>query len=189
MAFPTNLNQQLPGLHLLAAPAGTAPRIREYVVSATYSATIGEGCILIKQALGANLSTNTVAAGGKILGVAAHNLKGTPGAGATVLVYDDPQQEFAAVADGTVTLTASIENIGKFVTCISNVYNATLGQGKTVVDISTATSVRATTGTWVQITGYLNAAGETRTSTWSQVVVKIPESIHLFASYAKTTTT
>jgi len=189
MALPANFNQQLPGLHPLASPYGTAPRIREYDVSATYNATIGEGNCLIKTATGVQLATNTVAAGGKLVGVAAHNLAATPGAGAKVLVYDDPNQEYSVVADGTITSTVIIENIGKFVTCISNVYNATLGQGKTVADISTATSVRATTGTWYQITGYLQAAGETRTSTWSQIVVKIPPQIHLFESSAKTTTT
>lgn len=185
MAFPTNLNQQLPGLHPVNNPAGTAPRIREYAVSATYASTIGEGCALNKHALGVRLTTATVTASGRLIGVAAHNLAATPGAGAVVLVYDDPEQEFAVVVDGTVTSTVAIESIGQFVQCISNVYNATLGQGKTVVDISTVTSVRSTTRAY-QVVGWLNAAGETRTSTWSQAVVKLATAYNVFESYSIT---
>lgn len=196
MAFPTNLNQALPGLHPLNNRAGTAPRVREYDVLSTYNATIGEGCVLIKTATGVTLATGTVAAGGFMVGVAAHNLKATPGAGAKVLVYDDPEQEYACISDGTITTTVAIEAVGQFVQCLSNVYNATLGQGKTIVDISTLTSTWSTTRPY-QVVRVLTAAGETRTSTatdvpsslYSQVVLKLLDAKNIWRSDSVTRAT
>lgn len=188
MALPSNFNQQLPGLHPVNNGIGVSPRIREYPVASTYASTIGEGCALIKVAGGVELATTTVAAGGMMVGVAAHNLKASPGAGAVVLVYDHPDQEYAVVADGTMTSTVQVEMIGQFVQCLSNVYNATLGQGKTVADISTLTSTWSTTRPY-QVVGPLVAAGETRTATWAQIIVKLHDAKNIWTSDSVTRAT
>lgn len=177
-------NQHLPGLHpVTSGVAGTAPRINHYDVSATYAATIAEGCIALKDALGANLAaaSGTAELGG-VMGVFAHNLKATPGAGARVAIYDDPQQEFVGVLNAAMTSTAAIEAIGQYIGCVSNTYNATLGQGKLLLSTATLTSVRTTT-VYLQVIGIVQPVGETLASTYATLRVKIADGAHMLSSY------
>lgn len=184
-------NQHLPGLHPVNNQAGTSPRVKEFVVSATYAATIGEGCILQKGILGVILAAaagTLTALNGRAMGVAAQNLGATPGADAKILVYCDPDQEYVAVQDGTMTGTAATEAVGQFVGCVSNTYNATLGQGKTLLDTSDLTSVR-TTDVYLTVVGVAQAVGETLASTYSQLTVKLAQGTHAFGSHAITRVT
>lgn len=182
-------NQQLPGLHpVKSGVAGTAPMIRHIDVSATYATTIAEGCILVKDALGANMAAaagTCNATRASVIGVAAHNVAATPGADTKVAVYIDPQQEFVAPQDGTMTSTVAKEAIGQFIGCVSNVYSATLGQGKLLLDTSSLTSVLTNT-VYLQVTGIEPPVGETLSNTYGQLRVKFADAIHTFASNAVT---
>lgn len=175
-------NQQLPGFQPIKNAAGTAPSVHEYDVAAAYSTTIGEGNVVIKTATGLNLATATVTEG-SVVGVAAHNRAASDATMTKVLVYDDPDQEFACIVDGTMTSTVAIEMVGQSVQAASNVYNATLGQGKTILDISGVVGTNSTTRPY-QILGLLPAVGETRTSTYAQVRVKIGQQMHIYRSQA-----
>lgn len=185
-------NQALPGLWPVhAGVAGTAPRLRSYVVDAAYATAIGEGNYLLKAADGLELAAATVAVDAAILvGVAAHNVTSTTGTQKEVLVYDDPYQEFTCIIDETLTATEAIEAIGQYVAVVSNTKSATLGQGLNKVDISTITSTRNTTDAF-QITGWINNAGETLTGTnpssqYAQVRVKFGVYNHIYSSHSLT---
>ena len=160
--------------------SGGVPRVREYAVSATYSATIGEGCVLQKGTVGVTVynMTNAVRT---IVGVAAGYLKGTPGAGATVLVYDDPDQEFVAVGNTAVTAANAIAYVGRYCNLISNTYNGTYGYGKTVLAVDSVTTVHAAAEI-CQITRVEKIVGNTNTSSYAQFRVKIANQSHIYAS-------
>lgn len=122
-------NQALPGLHPISnGKAGTVPHIGYYDVAAAYGSAIGEGCLLIKTATGAELMTIAYTAQ-TVIGVAACNLAASTGG--RIPVYDDPEQEFSVVADAAVSAANKIAYRGRFVgiTTGSNVYTATYKQG------------------------------------------------------------
>lgn len=175
--------QQLPGLHPIKNPAGTAAPASDYAVSSTYATTIGQGCVVGLAETGVILA-NASATVATILGVAAETLAATPGSGATIKVYDDPLQKYACILDATVSNT--IISIGRFTNLVSNVYNATLGQGKTMLDASEITSVVAA-GDIVQIRGFMNNVGETVANTYCQAVVQLNPYYNVFLSTIKTT--
>lgn len=167
----------LTGLQPVKNAAGTAPRVGEYAVSATYAATIGAGCLVSLAETGVILAASTSVP--NILGVAAANLAATPGSGATITVFDDPQQQYAVSLDATVSNT--IISIGRFSNVVSNVYNATVGYGKTQLDASEITSVIAT-GDWLQIMGFVDDVGETKASTYAAALVQITQRFHIYAN-------
>ena len=166
----------LTGLHPVKNAAGTTPRTGEYAVSATYASTIGAGCLVSVSETGVTLAALTNA-NPTILGVAAHNLEATPGTGATITVFDDPNQQYAVSVDGTVSNT--IISVGRFSNVVSNVYNATLGYGKTQLDASEITSVIAA-GDLLQIMGWIEDVGETTASQYSQALVQITHRYNVY---------
>lgn len=172
----------LTGLQPVKNAAGTAPRTGEYAVSSTYATTIGAGCLVSLAETGVILAASTSVP--NILGVAASNLAATPGTGATITVFDDPDQQYAVSVDGTVSNT--IISIGRFTNTVSNVYNATLGYGKTQLDASEITSLIAT-GDWLQIMGWIEDTGETVASTYSQALVQITPRFHIYKNTDITT--
>jgi len=185
-------NQPLPGLHPIGnGVGGTAPRIRHYDVSATYATTIAEGCLVIKDTLGVNMAAAAGTANAtlaNVVGVFAHNIDASPGAGTKVAVYDDPQQEFVAPMDATLTTTAAIEAVGQFIGCVSNVYNATLGQGKLLLDTSSITATKTNT-VYLQVVGIQQDVGDSlaeqtinSVTYFGALRVKIADSIHQYAS-------
>lgn len=177
-----NPSQKLTGLHPVKNAAGTAPRTGEYVVSATYASTIGSGCIVGLTETGVTLAASTSVP--NILGVAAETLAATPGAGAVITVYDDPDQQYFLSMDAAVANT--VISIGRFTNVVSNVYNATVGYGKTQGDTSGITSVIAT-GDWVQIMGFPTDVGETKAATDSAAMVQLTQRFLLFRNTDITT--
>lgn len=188
-------NQPLPGLHPVGnGVGGTSPRIREYVVNSTYAGTIGEGCIMVKDALGANLATEDGTANltlASVLGVAAHGLPTLPGDDAKVTIYDDPQQEFVCPMDATMTTTTAIEAIGQFVgiTEEGNLNNTTLGQGNVLLRTASLTSAYTNT-IYLQVVGIVQDVGDTLASQTTNGVtyfgalrVKITDGMHTFGSH------
>ena len=172
----------LSGLNPVKNAAGTSPRVGEYAVSATYATTIGAGCIVSQAETGVILAAATSVP--NILGVAAVNLAALPGTGATITVYDDPFQQYAVAVDGTVSNT--IIAIGRFTNVLSNVYNATLGYGKAVLDASEITNLIATSD-WVQIMGWIENVGDTKANTYSQAVVQLTSRFHVYVAGWSTT--
>jgi len=174
-------NRQLTGLRPVNnGVAGTTPRVREYAVSATYATTIGEGNVVSKSTIGviAYNGTNAVRV---IVGVAASNLKASPGTGAVIQVYDDPDQEFVAVGNTAVTAANAIAYVGRFCNLVSNVYNGTLGYGKTTIAVDSVTSVAAA-GEILQIVRVEKIVGNTNTSSFTQFRVKIASHHHIYSS-------
>lgn len=173
-------NQALPGLHPLSnGMAGTTPHIGYYDVAAGYSTAIGEGCLLIKTATGAQLMTIAFTAQ-TVIGVAACNLAASTGG--KIPVYDDPNQEYSVVADAAVTAANKLAYQGRFVgiTTGSNVYTSTYKQGNVTLALSTA-AVASTTSLPLQIVGYVEAVGEDIALASHQVIVKINPVAHIFS--------
>lgn len=184
-------NKPLYGLHPVNnGVAGTVPHIGYYDVAAAYTTAIGEGCLVIKSATGLTLAGAAVAAGGFVVGVAAHDLAGSTGG--KIAVYDDPKQEFMIVPDGTMTTTVQIEMVGQFAALLTNTKNTTLGGSNAKLDISTATGTRSTTNC-MQIVGVGAAVGDTYATTQAgyvgQIRVKIPEAIHIWTASSVTRAT
>lgn len=173
----------LTGLHPVKNDAGTAPQVNDYAVSATYAVTIGEGCVVGLAETGVILA-NAAATVATILGVAASNLAATSGAGAVIKIYDDPEQQYYASLDGTVSNTIIV--VGRFTNLISNVYNGTLGYGKTSLDASEITSIVAA-GDLVQVLGFPVDVGETKAATYAQARVKLASHWNVQVSTIKTT--
>jgi hypothetical protein len=173
-------NQALPGLHPVGAPTGTVPKITWYTVPAAYNTSIGEGCLLIKVATGVQLMTIAYTAS-TVVGVAAANVLATTTA-TLIPVYDDPNQEFAVIADAAVTAANRLVYLGQYVgiTTGSNVYTSTYQQGNVSLALSTATT-NSTTSLPLVVTGYLDAVGETITAASNQVLVKINPVAHQWA--------
>lgn len=173
----------LTGLHPVKNDAGTAPQVNDYAVSATYAVTIGEGNIVGLSETGVILA-NSSATVATLLGVAASNLAATPGAGAVIKIYDDPEQQYYASLDAVVSNTIIV--VGRFTAVTSNVYNATLGYGKTSLSVSDITSLIAA-GDIVQILGFPTDVGETKAATYAQARVKLASHWNVQVSTIKTT--
>ena len=173
----------LTGLRPVTNVSGTSPRVNEYTVSASYGTAIGEGCVLIRGDLGVILARNLTCAALSVIGVAAQNLKALPGAGATIKVYDDPNQEYYArlktnLATGGVA--ERIKYVSAFVKLDDNTYGATLGYGKT--QISTSVVQLATqTNNILQIRGWPGGPNQkTAAAAGTSVIVRISPAIHRF---------
>jgi hypothetical protein len=183
-------NRALKGLQPLTnGVAGTAPRVREYTVAATYATSIGEGNAVIRSDTGINLATATLAVK-SCYGVAAMSVAANTTIPAKqILVYDDPQQEYACVVDGDFTNAATLQKyIGYFVEVKSNTLNTTLGAGITQVDISSALKTASTTRPW-QIMGIIPNVGDTLSgtdpsSTNAQVRIKCVDDFHVYGGQA-----
>jgi hypothetical protein len=181
-------SQKITGLRPVSNQAGTSPQVNEYPVSASYATTIGEGCIVAYSQTGVIQVNSTVAAltTASIIGVAAQNLAATPGAGATIKVYDDPNQRYLLSADGAITAADRVESIGRYSNVVSNVYNATYGYGKTQMDASEITSVEDD-GDLVQIVGFPTILGQTSGATNAQCEVKLsPRWLYLYSTIKTT---
>jgi hypothetical protein len=183
-------NRPLPGLHPVNNVAGTAPRVREYAVSATYATAIGEGNILVKSTIGVILApTTAITTIGSVVGVAASNnpayAAGSNSHQSTILVYDDPMQEYEGILDGTMTSTVQIEAIGQFTLPLTNVYNTTLGQGNTKID-ATVTSTFNATRVMLQVVDMADSVGDTIATTqagnYGAVRVRLASKHNVFLS-------
>lgn len=172
----------LTGLHPVKNQAGTSPQVNDYAVSATYASTIGEGCIVGLTETGVILAATTSLP--SILGVAAETIAGTPGANTTVTVFDDPNQQYYLSADAVSSDTVIV--VGRFSNVVSNVYNATVGYGKTQLDTSEITSVIAS-GDLVQIMGFPTDVGETKAATDAQMRVQLTQRFLIFKNTDITT--
>lgn len=178
-------NQALPGLHPVTnGIAGTSPRIMPYVVPAAYATRIGEGCYVQRAADDSGLVIGVGSpAAGSVYGVAAHNTKASTAQ--TLLVYDDPNQEYACMIDGDIANVATLQKyIGYFVTLLTNAYVSTYDQGNTKIDISTAIKTPSAARPW-QIMRVANNVGEVQfgaapSSTNSQLIVKLVTDYHVY---------
>ncbi len=183
-------NQALPGLNPVSAGvAGTAPRVREYDINSTNVALVGEGCLLSYDGTtGVTLQAAVLTGRPNTIGVAAE----TPRTGATkVKVYDDPEQEFVVISDGTITTTVAANMVGLFTAVVSNTRSATTGRGKTKLDISAVTSAALVTqGDLMQIVRTEQIVGQSNTGTatpgptslYAQIRVKIAKHAHNYGS-------
>lgn len=181
-------NRALPGLQPITnGKAGTVPRVRHYVVSATYATTIAEGCIAIKGALGVTMETASASPGdGTVVGVFAQNRAALDSRIVKVAIYDDPEQEFACIQNKTITSTQAIEYIGQFTGVISNTYNATLGSGKAVLNTTGAVTSVYTTTNCMQILGVVTNTGDDTGAVNSQLIVKFAPESHIFTASSTT---
>lgn len=182
-------NRALKGLMpITSGVAGTAPRVREYTVAATYATSIGEGNAVIRSDTGINLATATLAVK-SCYGVAAMSVAAITTIGVKkILIYDDPQQEYACVIDGDLTATTLQQYVGYFVEVKSNTLNTTLGAGITQVDISSALKTTSTTRPW-QIMGFIPNVSDTLSgtdpaSTNAQARIKCVDDNHVYGGQA-----
>lgn len=183
-------NRALKGLMpITSGIAGTAPRVREYTIAATYATSIGEGNAVVRSDTGINLATATLAVK-SCYGVAAMSVAAITTIGVKkILVYDDPAQEYACVVDGDITNAVTLQKyIGYFVEVKSNTLNTTLGAGITQVDISSALKTTSTTRPW-QIMGIIPSVGDVLTgtdpsSTNAQLRIKCVDDNHVYGGQA-----
>jgi hypothetical protein len=120
-----------------------------------------------------------------VVGVAAMNMKASPGAGAKILVYDDPNQEYVCVGDTAVSAANAITFVGRYTSLVSNVYNATVAYGKTVIDTSSPVT-SAATGEIVQIIRVEPQVGQSDIAAKAQFRVKLDNHYNVYESYSVT---
>lgn len=167
-------------------------RTRMYAVSATNANAIYEGDLLYKTAIGvdaftaaAELTATHNAKTHNIVGVAAHYVPATPGAGTEIAVYDDPDQLFLVQEDGNAvsTTTNVIEVQGQLCKPLLATGNTTTLQSKHELDSSELTSAYATdTGIVLQIVGVHDRVGQVVSGSYTELVVRIHPINHLYGS-------
>jgi hypothetical protein len=176
-------------------PAGTAPQLGHYSVSSTLAAAIYEGDILVKGPVGVYSLTSlsgTVDQVHSIIGVSAQYLKGTPGSGASVVVYDDPLQRYEVQADDNTLDTAAecLEAIGHFFKPAIATGNTTTLQSKMELDGDSGTSVRDEE-TLLQVVRVAQGIDNSvvASGSWTRFVVQFTKEAHIFTSNTLTTLT
>jgi len=175
----------LPGLVPVRNPNGNAPQITWYQVDSAYGSAIGEGNLLIETTAGVELAGATVT-NGTVLGVAAANVAASLSADTPIPVYDDPNQMFSIIADGAIADTNIIRGRFAGIVAGTNVYNSTLRQGNTQLDISVASGTFGS-GLPLQIMEVLNNMADDLTAANVAVMVRIAAVVHFWTSQSGTT--
>ena len=131
------------GFRAVKNEAGTAPRLTPY--EAADSINIFDGEILALSTGGQAVSyTDTLAIEGQLIGVAAHFVAAAETDDRTVMVYDDPMQEYAVQADGADITALTDYRFKLFDVTSPKTGNTTLLTSTSELDASSASSLVAT---------------------------------------------
>lgn len=171
------------GLRAITNQAGTAPQMHEY--TAATAGTLYEGQPVAINTTGQVVAySGTPTGGNRYLGVAVHH-RGSSDTARTLLVYDDPEQEYEVqVDDNSVTLVGDLIGRNFSLTSISSGSGTTL-QSKAEVDGSTGSTVAVTANTVHEVKGLRFSSdpqNDLSAVSWQRIIVKFNPGAHIFAA-------